>query len=970
MRNLTFLIETNTMEKTYNPQDIEEPLYNFWEKNGYFKPNNNLNQPSFCIMMPPPNITGNLHMGHAFQQTIMDILIRYNRMQGKNTLWQVGTDHAGIATQILVERQMYLKEHKTKKDYNRNDFVQKIWLWKNKYNLIVTKQMRRLGNSVDWDREKFTLDPDICHAVKEAFIIFYKNNLIYQKKRLVHWDAKLETVISDLEVEHRLLKSKKWFIRYPIVFNKKKNNHPIKYLIVATTRPETLLGDTALAVNPKDKKYNQFIGQCVICPLVNRVIPVIGDQYADITKGTGCVKITPAHDFNDYQVCLRHKLPMINIFTFDGKIKTHFDIYSYTGQKSYIYNSSVPIKFQNLDITSARIKVIKEIEKIGLLEKVEECEILTPHSDRSGAIIEPMLTNQWYLKTSKLANLAVAAVKEKKINFIPAQYETMYLSWMNNIEDWCISRQLWWGHRIPVWYDSKKNIYVGHNENQIRKEYKISNDIFLVQDEDVLDTWFSSGLWTFSTLGWPKETEFLKTFHSTDVLVSGFDIIFFWIARMIMLTMYLVKDTSGVSQVPFKNVYITGLIRDETGQKMSKSKGNVIDPLDMIDGISLNELIKKRTNNLLQPQLLNQIKERTIKQFPNGIGSMGTDALRFTFCALAANTRDIKWDMNRLKGYRNFCNKLWNASRFVIMHTKNHYFFHFEMNNNMLFVNKWILIEFNNVIKSYRYSLDNYRFDISANILYDFTWNTFCDWYLEFVKVVIKFGSSQDVYFTKNILIYVLEKLLKLLHPIIPFITESIWQRIKTIKNIKDKTIMLQPFPKYNKLLYDEKILFNMNWIKKIIIFLRNIRAEMNISSKKLLSLFLKNVSLDQKNTIQENFLLFKNIAYLEKIEMVSQEYKAPLLSIKKIIEGAEILVPLINIIDKNIELKRLNKEIKHIQLKILFIKEKISNENFLRYAPKDIIKKEQEKLKSLNEIYSKLSYQVDIFNNSFDKNK
>ncbi|QCI17183.1 valine--tRNA ligase [Buchnera aphidicola (Aphis helianthi)] len=957
------------MEKTYNPKDIEEPLYNFWEKNGYFKPNNDLTQPSFCIMMPPPNITGNLHMGHAFQQTIMDILIRYHRMQGDNTFWQVGTDHAGIATQILVERQIYLTENKTKKDYNRNDFIKKIWLWKNKYSLIVTNQMRRLGNSVDWDHEKFTLDPDICDSVKEAFIIFYKNKLIYQKKRLVHWDSKLETVISDLEVEHRLIKSKKWFIRYPIICNKKKNNNSIKYLIVSTTRPETLLGDTALVVNPQDSNYNQLIGQFVICPLVNRIIPIVGDAYAEISKGTGCVKITPAHDFNDYKVGLRHKLPMINIFTFNGKIKSNFDIYNYKGEISDIYNSLVPIKFQNLDITSARKKIVEEIKKIGLLEKVEDCDILTPHSDRSGAIIQPMLTNQWYLKTSKLANLAISVVKDKKINFIPSQYESMYLSWMNNIEDWCISRQLWWGHRIPVWYDCKKNIYVGHSENEIRKKYNILNNTILIQEEDVLDTWFSSGLWTFSTLGWPKKTEFLKTFHSTNVLVSGFDIIFFWIARMIMLTTYLIKDNLGISQVPFKNVYITGLIRDEEGQKMSKSKGNVIDPLDMIDGISLENLIKKRTNNLLQPQLSDQIKKRTINQFPNGINPTGTDALRFTFCALASNTRDIKWDMSRLKGYRNFCNKLWNASRFVFMNIKDHHFVKFKMNDNMSFINKWILIELNNTIKLYRNSLDSYRFDISANIVYDFTWNTFCDWYLEFVKIIIKFNSSQDVCFTKNILVYVLEQLLKLLHPIIPFITETIWQRIKKIKQIKEKTIMLQPFPTYNNLLFDEKTLFYMNLIKQIIIFLRNIRVEMNISSKKLLSLFLKNVSHEQKKIIQENLLLLKNIAYLDKIEIVSQEYKEPFLSIKKIIDGIEILIPIVKIIDKKNELKRLNKEIKDIKLKISFIKEKILNENFLRYAPQHIIKTEKEKLKNLDQIYLKLSDQIKIFNNLSCKN-
>ncbi|CAL4323873.1 Valine--tRNA ligase [Buchnera aphidicola (Protaphis terricola)] len=952
------------MEKIYNPKDIEEPIYNFWEKNGYFKPNNNLKKSSFCIIMPPPNITGNLHMGHAFQQTIMDVLIRYHRMQGDNTFWQVGTDHAGIATQVLVEREIFLKEKKTKKDYHRDDFIKKIWLWKNKYHSIVTQQMRRLGNSVDWDREKFTLDSDICHSVKKAFITFYKNNLIYQKKKLVHWDSKLETVISDLEVEHRLIKGSKWFIRYPILFNKKKNNFKIEYLIVSTTRPETLLGDTALAVNPKDIKYNKLIGQFAICPLVNRIIPIIGDNYADISQGTGCVKITPAHDFNDYQVGLRHKLPMINIFTNDGRIKINFDIYNYKGEISKIYSSLVPTKFKNLDIISARNAIVEEIKKLGYLEKVEICEILTPHSDRSGSIIQPMLTNQWYLKTSKLARLAITAVKEKKINFIPIQYEKMYLSWMNSIEDWCISRQLWWGHRIPVWYDYERNIYVGYNEDDIRKKYKLLNHIVLFQDEDVLDTWFSSGLWTFSTLGWPKKTEFLKIFHPTNVLVSGFDIIFFWIARMIMLTMYLIKDDFGISEVPFKNVYITGLIRDDKGSKMSKSKGNVIDPLDMIDGISLDDLIQKRTSNLFQPKLSNQIKQRTIKQFPNGIPPTGTDALRFTFCALASNTRDIKWDMNRLKGYRNFCNKLWNASRFVFINTKNHDFLNFKINNTILFINKWILIEFNNTVKLYRNALDNYRFDISANILYDFTWNIFCDWYLEFVKLIIKFGSSQDVFNTKNILIDILEKLIKLLHPMIPFITESIWQRIKKIKNIKERSIMLQSFPKYKNLLFDQKIILHMNFIRKIITFLRNIRSEMNINSKKLLSLFLKNTNFEQEKIIKENLLFLKNMAYLDIVKVVSKNYREPLLSIKKIIENVEIIIPMLKIIDKKIELNRLNKEIKKIKLKILLIQKKILNKNFICYAPKHIINKEKEELNNLNKVYLKLSHQIKIFNN------
>ncbi|WP_422667281.1 valine--tRNA ligase [Buchnera aphidicola] len=957
------------MEKNYNPQDIEKKLYDFWEKNGYFKPINHFKKPSYCIMMPPPNITGSLHMGHAFQQTLMDILIRYNRMQGKNTLWQVGTDHAGIATQIIVERKIQLEEKKIKNDYSREEFIKKIWLWKKESNHVITDQMRRLGNSVDWDREKFTLDPDISLAVQEAFIILYENNLIYQKKRLVHWDIKLETVISDLEVEHRSMKGKKWFIAYPILYNNAKPHNEMKYLTISTTRPETLFGDTAIAVNPNDHKHNHLIGQNVLVPLINRVIPIISDKYAKIDKGTGCVKITPAHDFNDYKVAYRHKLPMITIFTFNGKIKYKSKIYDYKGNLSDVYNSFIPLEFQNLDIISARNKVIQEIKKLGFLRKIEECDIIVPYNDRSGVIILPMLTNQWYLKVSELSKSAINVVNNKTIEFIPKQYKSMYLSWMNNIEDWCISRQLWWGHRIPIWYDNKKNIYIGRNETEIRKKNNISDDISLVQDHDVLDTWFSSALWTFSTLGWPKKSILLKTFHSTNVLISGFDIIFFWIARMIMLTMYFIKDKNGNSQVPFKKIYITGLIRDEKGQKMSKSKGNVIDPIDMIDGISLKKLIDKRTSNLIQPNVINIIRLRTIKTFPNGIEATGADALRFTFSSLASNTRDIYWDMNRLKGYRNFCNKLWNASRFVIINTKDHHFSHSFKQNNTLLFNQWILIEFNSTVKKYRQSLDTYRFDLASNILYEFIWNNFCNWYLEFVKIIIHNGSSFEVDTTKNILVHILESLLKLAHPIIPFITENIWQRIKKIKNIKNSTIMLECFPKYEKEKLDDGIIHNVDWIKKIIIFLRNIRNTMNISSIQLLPILFYNISYDQKNLLKNNAFFLKKIAYIENITFLDKEYNDPL-SIKKNIDGVEIIVPILQILDKKTELNRLKKEIYKIELSMNKSQEKILNKNFITYAPKDIIQKEKENFMYLKKIYKKISYQIKILINLINKNR
>ncbi|QNS02040.1 MAG: valine--tRNA ligase [Buchnera aphidicola (Pentalonia nigronervosa)] len=949
------------MEKTYNPKKIEEFLYNFWEKNGFFKPKY-LKKPTFCIMMPPPNITGSLHMGHAFQQTIMDIIIRYNRMQGKNTLWQVGTDHAGIATQILVERKIYIQEHKTRQDYSRQDFIKKIWTWKKKANNVITKQMRRLGVSVDWQREKFTLDPDISAAVKEAFILLYQQNLIYQKKRLVHWDSKLETVVSDLEVEHRSVIGKMWFIRYPI-YIENTFKKCTKYIVVSTTRPETILGDTAIAINKKHLKYSKFIGKYAISPLTNRKIPIIEDEYADLDKGTGCVKITPAHDFNDYQVGYRHKLPMISTFTFDGKIKNFSEVYDYKGKKSNFYDSYIPLQLQKLDILSARCKILEYLKNLNLIEKVEERNITIPYSERSGIIIEPILTNQWYLKTSKLSQEAIKSIKDKRIKFIPKQYENMFFSWMNNIEDWCISRQIWWGHRIPAWYDNKKNIYVGKNEKAIRQQYSIPKNIQLNQENDVLDTWFSSGLWTFSTLGWPKKTRLLKLFHSTDVLVSGFDIIFFWIARMIMLTMHFIKDKTGQSVVPFKQVYITGLIRDEHGQKMSKSKGNVIDPLDMIDGISLESLIKKRTQNLLQPSMSQTIVKNTIKTFPLGIAPTGTDALRFTFSALAANTRDIKWDMSRLLGYRNFCNKLWNASRFVLLNSQNHNFSCIVIKDEMLLVNKWILSECNDVIKFYRVSLDSYRFDLAANVLYEFIWNIFCDWYLEFVKSIICTCSEQDIYDTKNVLIHVLEVLLKLAHPIMPFITESIWQRVKLIKKISSKTIMLEPFPKYDVMLCNKQASLYVNWIKKIVVFIRNTRLKMNIKTNKLLSLFLFKTTDQQKIIIRHNMLWIKKIAFLDHIVLLKKTYTCKL-AIKHIIDGSEIIIPMINVLDKELEIIKIKKELKKIGYRIFNLKKNISNVQFLRYAPEKVVLQKQMQLNELNTLYTQLSEQMNIFKN------
>ncbi|MXP67844.1 valine--tRNA ligase [Pantoea sp. Aalb] len=951
------------MEKTYNPQDFEQLLYEHWEKKGYFRPNGDLNKESFCIMIPPPNVTGNLHMGHAFQQTIMDIMIRYQRMQGKNTLWQTGTDHAGIATQILVERKIYAEEAKTRKEYGRKKFINKIWQWKEESGNNISQQMRRLGNSVDWKRERFTLDEGISNAVQEVFIRLYKENLIYKGKRLVNWDPKLRTAISDLEVENREVKGSIWYIRY-LLANGIKTNEGKNYIVIATTRPETLLGDSAVAVNPQDLRYKDLIGKNVILPLVNRYLPIIGDEYSDMKKGTGCVKITPAHDFNDYEVGRRHQLPMINIFTFDGNIREYAEVFYFENTINRINTKKyfIPIQFQKMERFAARKAILAELDKLGLIDDIKDHNLTIPYSDRGEVIIEPMLTNQWYLRTILMSKVAIEAVEKGDIKFVSKQYENMYFAWMRNIQDWCISRQLWWGHRIPAWYDLHGKIYVGRSEKEVRQQNKLKVDVILNQDNDVLDTWFSSALWTFSTLGWPENTKDLRTYHPTNVLVSGFDIIFFWIARMIMLTMHFIKDENNKPQVPFKTVYITGLIRDEKGQKMSKSKGNVIDPMDIVDGISLENLINKRTSNMIKPHMMDKISKRTQKQFPNGIPASGTDALRFTLTALASTGRDINWDMKRLQGYRNFCNKLWNASRFVLMNTENQDCGQNSKEIKILPVDRWILLEFNSTIKIYREALDTYRFDIAANILYNFIWNQFCDWYLEFAKPTINNGSKVEICGTCNTLVTVLEALLRLAHPIIPFITETIWQRLKLLKNISHDTIMLECFPTYNKLIKKEDFIAkdDIEWIKKIIITVRSMRSEINITFNKPINLLIRDCSLESLRRIKENQYLLYSILCLEKLIILTSREKAPI-SIIKIIEGTELLIPLNNIVDKTVELNRLKKELIKLDMKIEKIQIKLNKTKFSSNAPKNLVIKELEQVNKLKKSKEKLIKQLDI---------
>ncbi|MCL6330289.1 valine--tRNA ligase [Pectobacterium carotovorum subsp. carotovorum] len=931
------------METKYNPQDIEQPLYEHWEKQGYFKPHGDTSKESFSIMIPPPNVTGSLHMGHAFQQTIMDTLIRYQRMQGKNTLWQAGTDHAGIATQMVVERKIAAEEGKTRHDYGREAFIDKIWQWKGESGGNITNQMRRLGNSVDWERERFTMDEGLSNAVKEVFVRLYKEDLIYRGKRLVNWDPKLRTAISDLEVENREVKGSMWHLRYPLADGVKTADGK-DYLVVATTRPETVLGDTGVAVNPEDPRYKDLIGKEVILPLIGRRIPIVGDEHADMEKGTGCVKITPAHDFNDYEVGKRHQLPMVNILTFDGDIRQSAEVFDTNGEASAACSSDIPEAFQGLERFAARKALVAAFDELGLLEEIKAHDLTVPYGDRGGVVIEPMLTDQWYVRAAVLAKPAVEAVEDGRIQFVPKQYENMYFSWMRDIQDWCISRQLWWGHRIPAWYDANGNVYVGRTEAEVRSENNLADDVVLNQDEDVLDTWFSSGLWTFSTLGWPEQTPDLKAFHPSSVMVSGFDIIFFWIARMIMLTMHFIKDEDGKPQVPFHTVYMTGLIRDDEGQKMSKSKGNVIDPLDMVDGISLEALLEKRTGNMMQPQLAEKIRKRTEKQFPNGIEPHGTDALRFTLAALASTGRDINWDMKRLEGYRNFCNKLWNASRFVLMNTEDQDCGFGAGEKVLSLADRWILAEFNRTVKAYREALDGYRFDIAANILYEFTWNQFCDWYLELTKPVMNGGSEVELRGTRHTLVTVLEALLRLAHPIIPFITETIWLRVKALKGISADTIMLQPFPEFDAEQEDTLALNDLEWIKQAIIAVRNIRAEMNIAPGKPLEVLLRDVTGEAQRRVEENRSFIQTLARLESITQLPAGDKGPV-SVTKLIDGAELLIPMAGLINKAAELDRLTKEVAKIEAEIERIESKLSNEGFVARAPEAVVAKEREKL-------------------------
>lgn len=942
------------MDKTYQPDSIERSWYQTWESNNYFAPQGKGDP--YSIMIPPPNVTGSLHMGHGFNNAIMDALIRYRRMQGRNTLWQPGTDHAGIATQMVVERQLGL-QNITRHDLGREKFIEKVWEWKAESGGNITRQIRRLGSSVDWSRERFTMDEGLSNAVKEAFVRLYNDGLIYRGKRLVNWDCKFHTAISDLEVESHDEKGHLWHLRYPLL-DGAKTKEGKDYLVVATTRPETVLGDTAVAVHPDDERYQHLIGKTLRLPIVNREIPIIADEYVDPKFGTGCVKITPAHDFNDYEVGKRHHLTLINVLDANGAILKTAQAFNIDGSVKTDIDTVLPEVYAGLDRFAARKAIVADFEQQGLLEKIEDHALKVPRGDRSGVVIEPWLTDQWYVKASELAKPAIEAVEDGRIQFVPKQYENMYFAWMRNIQDWCISRQLWWGHQIPAWYDEQGKVYVGRDENEVRQQYNLAADIVLKQDPDVLDTWFSSGLWTFSTLGWPEQTEFLKTFHPSSVLVTGFDIIFFWVARMIMLTMYLIKDEKGNPQVPFKTVYVHGLVRDGQGQKMSKSKGNVLDPLDIIDGIDLETLVKKRTSGLMRPQDAAKIDKQTRKEYADGIAAYGTDALRFTFCSLASTGRDINFDMNRVEGYRNFCNKIWNAARYVLMQCENQDCGQKGEAVELTLADRWIISALQRTEAEVSRHLDQFRFDLAAQSLYEFIWNQYCDWYLELSKPVLwdENAPAERLRGTRRTLVRVLEAALRLAHPFMPFITEEIWQSIKGLAGKSGDTIMLQPYPIADEVKIDTQAEADIEWLKAFINGIRNIRAEMNINPGKPLDVLLNHYNAEDERRLYDNEAFLKKLAKLDSVTLLTGSDAPP--AAAALVGDMEVLVPIAGLIDKEAELARLDKEIQKLTADAQRTAGKLSNASFVEKAPAEVIEKERAKLAEAEQAISRLNEQ------------
>ncbi len=946
------------MEKTYNPHAIEQAIYAKWEENNYFNPEHNqaLQQQStgnpYCIMIPPPNVTGSLHMGHGFNNTVVDTLIRYRRMKGDKTLWQAGTDHAGIATQMVVERQLEA-QGKTRHDLGRDEFIKNIWDWKEESGNNITTQLRRLGSSLDWESERFTMDDGLSDAVQEVFIRLHEEGLIYRGKRLVNWDTKFHTAVSDLEVLSEEENGHMWHMKYPLADGS-------GHIVVATTRPETMIGDCAVAIAPGDERFAHLEGKMIALPLTDRQIPIVVDEHVDAEFGTGCVKVTPAHDFNDYDVWKRHNTEeaiknqphggLINLFTIDAAIRDNdADIED--------DNDLIPAAYIGMDRYVARKQMVKDLEALGLLEKVEDHKLMVPRGDRSGTVIEPFLTDQWYVKVGPLAGPAIDAVESGRIKFVPDNWKNTYYEWMNNIQDWCISRQIWWGHRIPAWYDEDGGIYVGRNEQEVREKHNIADSVSLKQDEDVLDTWFSSALWPFSTLGWPNEdAQRVQDFYPNQVLVTGFDIIFFWVARMIMFGLKFMDN-----QVPFHEVYVHGLVRDSHGDKMSKSKGNVLDPIDLIDGIDLESLVSKRTQGMMQPKMAAKIEKQTRKDFPEGISSYGTDALRFTFASLATTGRDVKFDMGRIEGYRNFCNKIWNASRYVLQNVEDA---SLDGDIELSLADKWILERLKQISASTAKHIDSYRLDLVAKNLYEFVWNDYCDWYIELSKPVLYSDDASEVQLrgTRQTLIKVLEAALRLMHPIMPYITEEIWQMMAPLAGVKGDTIMLQAYPEGDEASINQEVIDELEWVKNFIIGVRQIRSEMNIKPSELLPVLLENGSEIDLKRLNNNRNFVMSLAKLKDITWLEANDESPE-SATSLVGNMKLLIPLAGLIDKDAELARLQKHIEKTEQDAKRINGKLGNASFVDRAPEAVVAKEREKLADIEVALVNLKQQFDKIN-------
>ncbi|QNP41400.1 valine--tRNA ligase [Lysobacter solisilvae (ex Woo and Kim 2020)] len=906
-----------TLPSSYDPTQFETRLYQQWENSGVFKPTGQ-GEP-YTILLPPPNVTGTLHMGHAFQHTLMDALVRYHRMRGYDTLWQMGTDHAGIATEMVVSRNLAAEgKGETRDSLGRDGFISKVWEWKQQSGDTIERQMRRLGTSGDWTRSTFTMDPMAAEAVVEAFVKLHEQGLIYRGQRLVNWDPVLKTAISDLEVVNEEEDGHLWSISYPLTDGSGT-------LVVATTRPETMLGDTAVMVHPDDERYAHLIGKTVTLPLTGRAIPVIADAYVDREFGTGVVKVTPAHDFNDYAVGQRHQLPMINIFTPEATT-----------------NDNVPEQYRGLDRYVARKAVLADLETEGLLVETKPHKLQVPRGDRTNQVIEPYLTDQWFVQMDGFATRGLDLVEEGHIEFVPANWVNTYRHWMENIQDWCISRQLWWGHRIPAWYDAQGSIYVGRNEAEVRTKHNLGSEIALSQDNDVLETWFSSALWPFSTMGWPNTDLMAERgfdrYVPSSVLVTGFDIIFFWVARMIFMTDHF------TGRVPFKDVYITGLIRDAHGQKMSKSKGNVLDPIDIIDGIALDDLVAKRTGGLMQPKMAEKIEKATRKEFPEGIPAFGADALRFTIAALAGHGRDIKFDMGRAEGYKNFCNKLWNASRFVLMNTEGASFTGVPQPKTD--AERWILAQLAKTAAEAEQHFASYRFDLLAQALYEFAWNDFCDWFVEFAKPALNGDEASAAASTRHTLLWVLERLLSLLHPLVPFVTEELWQAVAPKLGIAEGSIMLRPYPQAQDFAGADYAAAegDIEWLKAMVSALRRVRSELNVAPSKLVNLLLADGTHADHDRARRFDSQLRFLTRLERIDFIADAKAAPA-SAAAVVGELHLLVPLEGLVDLSAERTRLDKELKRVEGEIAKCQNKLASDTFVANAPAAVVEQERKRL-------------------------